>query len=165
MPQATTTSSLAGWLNSPSMMQAEGRCCSTAGSSAAYTHWADMSRRWALAAIADAAVVFVFVIAGRNEHNTGSDLAGFVSVAGPFVIGATVGWGVLARRRSDPCRMTSGIIVWASTLVIGLILRRLLTDGGTATAFVAVATGVLALGMIGWRAVWTLRHREPVLST
>lgn len=135
------------------------------GSSAAYTHWADMSRRWALAAIADAAVVIVFVIAGRNEHNTGSDLAGFVSVAGPFVIGATVGWGYLARRRSDPCRMTSGIIVWASTLVIGLILRRLLTDGGTATAFVAVATGVLALGMIGWRAVWTLRHREPVLST
>ena len=123
-----------------------------------------MSRRWALAAIGDAVVVIGFVIAGRNEHNTGSDLAGFVSVAGPFVIGAAVGWGYLARRRSDPRRMTSGITVWASTLVIGLILRRLLTDGGTATAFVAVAAGVLALGMIGWRAVWTLRHREPVPS-
>jgi hypothetical protein len=43
--------------------------------------------------------------------------------------------------------------VCAVTLVVGMVLRRVVFDDGTAWSFVVVATLFLALFLIGWRIV------------
>ena len=42
-------------------------------------------------------------------------------------------------------------MVWATTVVGGLLLRRFVFDRGTAAAFVVVATVTLGVLIIGWR--------------
>ena len=59
------------------------------------------------------------------------------SAARPLALGAAVG-------------ALTGLLVWVSTLVGGMLLRAA-TGQGTATAFILVATGFLGVTLIGWR--------------
>ncbi|MED5297624.1 MAG: DUF3054 domain-containing protein, partial [Actinomycetota bacterium] len=95
------------------------------------------SRRRFIAA--DTAVVAIFVLIGRNEHNSGSQISGYLSTVAPFLIAIAVAWSIPVVRRS-PITPTSGLIIWVSVVVLGMTFRRLIFDGGTATPFVAVAT-------------------------
>jgi hypothetical protein len=59
---------------------------------------------------------------------------------------------------SDPTGWRPGIAVWASTLVLGMLLR--IVSGNTAAwSFVAVAAIVLAAFLLGWRVVFRLVER------
>lgn len=62
----------------------------------------------------------------------------------------------------------TGVVVWVSTLVIGMILR-VVSGQGIAVSFVIVAAIVLAVFLVGWRAVallvTTLRRRRSTART
>ena len=110
--------------------------------------------------MSDVAGVVVFVAIGRNNHDEGTALSGVLKVAAPFLIALAVGWLVASRVDRRPSSVRFGVVVWAVTLVLGMVLRRTLFDKGTAVAFVIVATLFLALVLLGWRAVEQVRERR-----
>jgi hypothetical protein len=52
----------------------------------------------------------------------------------------------------------TGVVVWAATLVVGMLLR-VVSGQGIASSFVVVAAIVLAVFLIGWRAAALLVRR------
>lgn len=100
----------------------------------------------------DVVVVLVFVVIGRHTHDHGETLGGVFSTTWPFGVGLIVGWvGVLVSHR-PPSGIRGGIVIWLSTVVLGMVLR-VVAGQGTAIAFIAVALGFLALFMLGARVV------------
>jgi hypothetical protein len=106
----------------------------------------------------DVAFVVLFVFIGTRNHDTNEDAAGVAATAAPFLIGLLVGW-LGARAWRSPNAVSSGIAVWISTVVVGMLLRHFAWDEGTAGAFVIVATVFNAFTLVGWRVV-----RENVTS-
>lgn len=105
----------------------------------------------------DLAVVVVFIVLGRAEHDStaaegGSALTALVTTLAPFAIALGAAWAQPSIRRA-PLTLRSGALIWAATLVGGLALRSLVFGDGIAPAFIAVAAGFTALGIIGWRAI------------
>ncbi len=100
----------------------------------------------------DALVVVLFVVIGRESHEEGNALAAILETAAPFLIGLALGWALVARRHA-PQSSGTGLAVVASTLVVGMLGRRIVFDDGTAISFVVVATLFLSAGMLGWRLV------------
>jgi hypothetical protein len=50
-------------------------------------------------------------------------------------------------------RDPNAYVVWGYTVVMGMVLRNLVFDRGTALAFIIVATVFLGITMFGWRAL------------
>lgn len=99
----------------------------------------------------DIAAVVLFVAIGRRSHDeSGSVIGGIVAVAAPLLIGLVVGW-VVARAWTSPAALQTGAIIWVTTVVLGMALRRLVFDRGIATAFIIVTTVMLCLFLLGWR--------------
>ena len=122
-----------------------------------------MDRRLPLALGLDTFFVVLFVAVGRREHERDSAIAGLIGTAAPFVIALAIAW-LAVRAWQHPTTWTTGIGIWAITLVVGMLLRTLVFDDGTATSFVIVATAFLALFLIGWRLVYGLFERRRVGS-
>ncbi|WP_298462549.1 DUF3054 domain-containing protein [uncultured Cellulomonas sp.] len=120
-----------------------------------------------LAGVLDVVVVVAFVAAGRSSHAESGGVVGVLTTAWPFLVACAVGWLVLRVWRSPWRVWPAGVALWAVTGAGGLALRGL-AGGGLAPAFVAVAAGVLAVGLVGWRTVATLlsgsARRRPVGS-
>ena len=119
------------------------------------------STRVALAAGIDVVAVLVFVLVGRSSHADGITVAGVLGTAWPFFAGLAAGWA-LARAWRRPFALVPGLTVWASTVVVGLLLRAMAGDG-IPPGFVAVTTLVLAAFLLGWRGAVSLRssRRRP----
>jgi hypothetical protein len=107
-------------------------------------------RRWTI--VIDLAFLGLFVALGRSAHDHGISARGMLSTCWPFVVGLGCGWLVVLARRSDPRTLTSGAIIVALTVVVGMVLR-IIAGQGTAVAFVVVALCFLGLFFEGWRAV------------
>ncbi|HEY2565952.1 MAG TPA: DUF3054 domain-containing protein, partial [Acidimicrobiales bacterium] len=105
-----------------------------------------------VAVAVDSVIVLVFVAIGRTAHADGVTIAGLASTAWPFLAGMAGGWLALARGRRDGMALSSGLMVWISTVLLGMVFR-VVSGQGTAVAFVCVALGFLGLTMVGWRAV------------
>jgi hypothetical protein len=105
-----------------------------------------------IAAALDVAVVVSFAVIGRRSHDEGSASRELIRVAAPFLIGLAVGW-IIARAWRRPFDLGAGATVWVVTVVVGMLLRRLLFDRGTAFSFVVVATIFTGVLLIGWRVV------------
>lgn len=101
-----------------------------------------------LSALLDLLCVVAFVALGTRAH---SDADPLLRVAAPFLAALAVGWVVALPLRA-PESLRAGVVIWLMTLVGGMLLRRVGGDG-TASAFIAVAAGFLAVTMLGWRAV------------
>ena len=108
--------------------------------------------------LADVVCVLAFAAIGRLSHGEGLGPAGLVATAWPFLVGISLGQ-VLALVRRHPRSPTSGLLVWASAVVVGMVLRAL-TGGGVEPSFVVVTAVVLAAFLLGWRAVAQLRERH-----
>jgi hypothetical protein len=111
------------------------------------------------AAVLDAAVVVVFALVGRASH--GEDLApsGVLGTAWPFLAAGVVGW-IVARAWRSPSRVVPvGVIVWAVTVVVGMVLRAL-TGEGVVVPFVITTAIILGILMLGWRAISALLVRR-----
>jgi len=118
-----------------------------------------MDRRLPLALGVDTFSVVLFVAVGRREHERDSAIAGLIDTAAPFLIGLAVAWVVL-RAWNRPTDWRTGIGIWAITLVVGMLVRGLVFDDGTATSFVIVAALFLALFLIGWRVAFGVIDRR-----
>lgn len=111
-------------------------------------------RHGVLAAVLDVVAVLAFVIIGRDEHDEESSLAGIVDTAAPFVIGLLVAW-LVARAWRRPFDVRIGLLVVAVTVAVGMIVRAVAFDDGTAATFIVVTTIFLGVTMVGWRFVAT----------
>ena len=78
--------------------------------------------------VLDLVAVLLFVTVGRRTHAEGISAAGVLDTAWPFLAGAATGWGA-ARAWRRPTSLASGAVVWATTLVLGMALRRATGDG------------------------------------
>ena len=108
--------------------------------------------------LADVVCVLAFAAIGRLSHGEGLEPAGLATTAWPFLAGVSLGQ-VLALGRRHPRSPTSGLPVWASAVVLGMVLRAL-SGGGVEWSFVVVTAVVLAVFLLGWRALARLRERK-----
>ncbi|MEE2057024.1 DUF3054 domain-containing protein [Rhodococcus artemisiae] len=122
-------------------------------------------RKYAPALVIDVILVIVFAALGRSSHDEGLDLVGLAGTAWPFLGGLTIGWFLTAwlyRDKFDAyAAVPTGLVLWVSTLVGGMLLRAL-TGQGTAAAFVIVATLFLGAVLIGWRVIARVVTRRRV---
>jgi peptidoglycan/LPS O-acetylase OafA/YrhL len=108
------------------------------------------TRTAAIALLTDAACVLVFCAIGRRSHAEGITVAGVAETAWPFLAGTAAGW-LAARAWQRPTSLApTGIVVWLSAVVVGMLLRKA-TSAGTAFSFVVVASLSLAILLLGWR--------------
>ncbi|MEP7203244.1 MAG: DUF3054 domain-containing protein [Ilumatobacteraceae bacterium] len=111
-----------------------------------------MNKRVAVTALADLASIVVFVAIGHRNHDEGTAVDGIAMVAAPFLIALAVGWFV-ARAWTRPMHVKAAFIIWPITVALGMVLRNLVFDRGTALPFIIVATIVTGVFLIGWRMV------------
>jgi hypothetical protein len=108
----------------------------------------------------DLLAVIVFVLIGRASHGEG--VLGILVTLWPFAVGLLVGHLlalVLGQRETRAVRW-AGVIVWVSTVVVGMVLRAV-SGQGVQLSFVIVTVIVLAVLLLGWRLVaWLLARRR-----
>ncbi|MEA9986753.1 MULTISPECIES: DUF3054 domain-containing protein [Subtercola] len=105
-----------------------------------------------VAAVFDVVLVLVFVLIGRSSHSEGFSLAGTLTTWWPFLIGLAVGWAVSrAWRRPFGIRLP-GLSIWLLTVLVGMLLRTV-SSQGVEVSFVIVATIVIGVFLLGWRAI------------
>lgn len=111
------------------------------------------------ALVLDAVFVVVFAVVGRLSHAEGADVVGVLTTAWPFLAGLALGWAAARAWRHPFALWPTGVVVWAVTLVAGMLLR-VVSGQGTAVAFIVVAALTLALLLLGWRTVATVVGRR-----
>jgi hypothetical protein len=104
----------------------------------------------------DLVFVAVFVLLGRTSHREGGALGGYLTAAWPFLAGALAGWAAVALARRGGRELPgssarAGVLVVAGTVIVGMLLRRTFTEGGTPLSFLVVATSFVTLFLLGWR--------------
>jgi hypothetical protein len=116
-----------------------------------------------LSAAADLVLVLIFVLLGRGSHDEGFSVVGSLDTAWPFVAGLAVGW-LTSRAWRFPRGVTyPGVVIWASTAVIGVVLRTI-SGQGVAVSFVIVTAMVLAVFLLGWRLIAAVVSRRRARS-
>jgi hypothetical protein len=113
----------------------------------------------AVALLIDVACVVVFCTIGRRSHAEGITLGGVTETAWPFLTGTAVGWLATRAWRRPTALTPTGLGVWIGTVVVGMLLRKL-TSQGTALSFVVVASVATAILLLGWRGVAAVRTRR-----
>jgi Protein of unknown function (DUF3054) len=112
----------------------------------------------------DLVLVVVFVIIGRASHGEALTPGGILLTGWPFLVGCLLG-SVLACVVLRLSWLREGLLVWAITVVVGMLLRGI-TGGSLAIGFLIVATIVLAVFLIGWRMVaWRITVGRPDSSS
>jgi hypothetical protein len=105
---------------------------------------------------ADVVAIVAFVTLGRRNHHDAVDASGVVGTAAPFLMALAAGWLVLRLWR-HPTSTEWALALWAITLTVGMLARKVIWGDGTATAFVIVAGVATFVLLVGWRSVWTWR--------
>lgn len=111
----------------------------------------------------DIVMALIFALVGRSSHAEQVTPAGVFTTAWPYIVGAVMG-SLIARAWRNPYGWRSGIIVWVSTVVLGMLLR-LAAGGTTAFAFWIVAFISLGILLLGWRLVARMIARVVIGRT
>jgi hypothetical protein len=111
----------------------------------------------------DVVSVLMFCAVGRRSHDEGVDVTGVAATAWPFLTGTALGWLLSKAWRRPTALAPTGVIVWLSTVVAGMLLRKA-GSAGVAASFVVVAASVTAVLLLGWRAVAELIARRNVVT-
>src|SRR5690606_35040976 len=113
----------------------------------------------------DAALVTAFAATGLASHDS-AGLAGLWRPAWPCLAALAAGWAVTLAWRAPAAPVRTGLGVWAVTLIGGMLLRAA-SGQGTAVPFLVVATLVLLVALVGWRAIASgvarARGRRPAV--
>jgi hypothetical protein len=112
-----------------------------------------------LALIIDIVCVVVFCTIGRRSHAEGLTLGGVAETSWPFLSGTLIGWLISRAWRAPRALAPTGVAVWVSTVVVGMLLRKA-SSQGVAVSFIVVASLVTALLLLGWRVVAGLIARR-----
>jgi len=114
---------------------------------------------FAVAVGADLLAVVVFVIIGRASHGEG--ILGLLVTLWPFAVGLLVGHvlALVLGQRETRSNRWAGVVVWVSTVVVGMVLRAL-SGQGVQLSFVIVTVLVLGALLLGWRLVVRLIARR-----
>ncbi len=104
-------------------------------------------------AAVDVLLVLAFVLIGRASHH--EPLGGLLDTGWPFLVGLAIGWLILRAWRTPWKIMGTAIGIWLATVMVGMLLRAI-TGQGVQPPFIVVATVVLGLFLIGWRAIFAL---------
>jgi hypothetical protein len=108
----------------------------------------------------DLVLVIVFAVIGRASHGEALSLGGVLVTGWPFLLGCLIG-SMLACLVLRLSWLREGLLVWAVTVVLGMLLRGI-SGGGMAIGFLIVATVVLAAFLVGWRMVaWRITVARP----
>lgn len=118
-----------------------------------------MTRRAWLGLGLDAALVLVFVVIGRRSHEEGPELLGLLDTLWPFLVALLAGWAVSRSWRAPDRIVPTGFVVWAVTVTGGMLLR-LASGQGVQWSFVIVTAVVLAVFLMGRRALSRLVGRR-----
>jgi hypothetical protein len=118
-------------------------------------------RRLALAVGLDVFSIVLFVALGRRNHDESGAFVDVIETAAPFLIGLAVAWGAIRAWR-HPTAVLTGLAVWPISVLVGMIVRNLVFDDGTATSFVIVATCFLGACIVGWRLAFGIVERGRV---
>jgi Protein of unknown function (DUF3054) len=113
----------------------------------------------------DVVIVVLFVLIGRRNHGEDGTVAGFLRVAAPFLLALAGAWAARRTQWSTAAHWRFGVVMWLATVVVGLLLRRVVFQNGTATPFVIVATLFLGLGLVGWRVASSVRAARKIVSS
>lgn len=113
--------------------------------------------------VLDAVLIVVFSTFGRGAHSEGLGAAQVWGTAWPFLVGLVVGWLILLVARRAPGTVGSGVAVWISSLVVGMVIRGFGDGRVPHWSFIIVAAVVTAVFLIGWRAIRAavLRRKSP----
>ena len=112
-----------------------------------------------VAVAADAVAILAFATVGRMSHAEGVTVGGVAQTAWPFLVGAALGWVVAYVLLSrPPLDSAGGVLVWVGTIAGGMALRAV-TGAGVAMSFIAVASLVTGVLLLGWRALAARRGR------
>lgn len=103
-----------------------------------------------VAPVLDAASIVIFVALGRRSHDEGGGFTTTLEIAAPFLIALGIAWLVLRAWR-QPTRPRTGAELALVTVALGQLLRRVVFERGTATAFVVVSLIMTGLLFVGWR--------------
>lgn len=107
-----------------------------------------------LSVVGDLVAVIVFVIIGRASHGEG--ILGLLITLWPFAVGLLVGHmlALVLGQRDTGSNRWAGVVVWVSTVVVGMLLR-IVSGQGVQLSFVIVTVLVLGAFLLGWRfVVW-----------
>ncbi|WP_210414590.1 DUF3054 domain-containing protein [Microlunatus elymi] len=106
----------------------------------------------------DVVAVLLFALVGRRSHDEANTFVDVLGTAWPYLAATVVGSliaAVLPKRSGgnrSPYSWTTSVIVWVTTVVLGMVLRML--SGDTAAwPFWIVAFISLGILLIGWRVV------------
>ena len=104
------------------------------------------------AAIADIVLVIIFCASGRSSHGEALTAWGVFITAWPFLASLTIAWLVCRMWGAPLAIWPQGVCLWLITVAGGMALRIL--SGRTAELpFIIVATVVLAIFLLGHRAI------------
>jgi Protein of unknown function (DUF3054). len=103
--------------------------------------------------------VVLFVAIGLRSHDQDGAFTAVMETAAPFLIGLATGW-LVTRAWRRPEHLLSGLAIWPVTILVGMIVRNLAFDRGTATSFVVVATLFVGACLVGWRIVLRVVDRR-----
>ncbi len=117
-------------------------------------------KKFVVPAVVDVILVMVFCAIGRRSHEEANAIAGLASTAWPFLGGLIAGWVAALRLHADPVGLYPfGVSVWFGAVAGGMVLR-VIGGQGTAFSFIIVASIVLAIFLLGWRAIAALVLRR-----
>jgi FtsH-binding integral membrane protein len=111
-----------------------------------------MSRTALWAFVFDALCVLLMVVIGTRNHETDTGATGILFVSAPFWIALSLAHLAPLLQRKNR-KDTNTFVVWGNTVAMGMLLRNMVFNRGTAVAFIIVATVFLGITMFGWRAL------------
>ena len=115
-----------------------------------------MSRTALRAYAFDALCVLLMVVIGTRNHKTDTGITGILFVAAPFWIATSLAHLAPLLQRKNR-KEQNAYMVWGYTVVMGMVLRNMVFNRGTAAAFIIVATVFLGITMFSWRALLARR--------
>lgn len=117
-------------------------------------------RPW-IGALADMAVLVVFVVVGRRSHHEDAGFAGFLRVWWPFATALLVA-GLATGLWRAPLAWGRAVVTWLVTVALGMILRIVFEGRDFKLAFTIVTLAFVGAGMLGWRTIVRRRVRTFV---
>lgn len=117
-----------------------------------------------MAFLFDIISIALFALLARAAHRSPDMPFTFVGVLDtmwPFLLGVAAGWLVLrGRKLAGNAVLPDGLIVWVTTVVVGLVIWGIRNAKVPHWSFVIVASVMSALLLLGWRGVAALRSRR-----